>query len=102
MLGACNFPMPASMTIASGPGSNNCLSASRRVEAITPDDRIYSFRPVAGIPDLGPPPYFQRGNLFLIKCIIYITFLGRGRNNREVLPPLPSYDEATKNSPSIR
>jgi hypothetical protein len=61
--------MPASMTIASGPGSNNCLSASRRAEAISQDDpRLYSFRTVAGIPDSGPPPYFQhRGKRLTLK-----------------------------------
>jgi hypothetical protein len=65
LLGACNFPVPASMTIASGPGSNNCLSAGRRVDMISPDDpRLYSFRPVAGIfPDGGPPPYNQHRGL---------------------------------------
>ncbi|KAI6189668.1 Protein cueball [Aphelenchoides bicaudatus] len=74
---------PATMTIAGGPGSNNCLT-SGRPDLISPDDpRLYSFRPMSGvIPDTGPPPYFQRG-----------------RRSREVLPPLPTYEDATKLPP---
>lgn len=72
------------MTVASGPGSANCLAAGRR-DLISPDDpRLYSFRAVTGVPDNGPPPYFQH----------------RGRRgNREVLPPLPTYEDATKLPP---
>ncbi|KAI6213780.1 Protein cueball [Aphelenchoides besseyi] len=82
LLGACNFPVPASVVNASGPG--NCLTSARRSDLLSPDDpRLYSFRPV-NAHDHGPPPYFQH----------------RGRRGRDVLPPLPpSYDDAIKLPP---
>uniref|UniRef100_A0A7E4V3D6 EGF-like domain-containing protein n=1 Tax=Panagrellus redivivus TaxID=6233 RepID=A0A7E4V3D6_PANRE len=74
LLTACNFPV--------SPGGTQCLS--RRVELRPPHDdpRIYPFRPI-GTLDGGPPPYIPPGQ--------------RSRRNRhEVLPPLPSYEDATK------
>lgn len=62
LLGACNFPLPASMTVTSGPGSNGgCMAMGRRADLMSADDpRLYSFRPVTGtLPVDGPPPYFQ-------------------------------------------
>jgi hypothetical protein len=66
LLGACNFPVPTTMTITGGPGSNHCLSAGRP-DLISPDDpRLYTFRPfTSALPDNGPPPYQSRGKFVL-------------------------------------
>lgn len=80
LLGACNFPVPATMTVTGGPGSNNCLSAGRRPDLISPDDpRLYSFR--QAMPDTGPPPYFQHRGLFFENAQIF-EFCYRTKKSR--------------------
>lgn len=80
LLGACNFPIVP---------SSNTLSSARRVELMTedhPPGRPFQFRTLRAatiVGDGGPPPYTGRGR--------------RGRD--EVLPPLPSYEDATKLPP---
>ncbi|KAI1720626.1 sushi, von Willebrand factor type A, EGF and pentraxin domain-containing protein 1 [Ditylenchus destructor] len=83
LLGACNFPIVP---------SSNAMSAARRVELMTTADdhlpgRPFQFRTLraaaAIVGDGGPPPYTGRGR--------------RGRD--EALPPLPSYEDATKLPP---
>uniref|UniRef100_A0AC34FLG1 EGF-like domain-containing protein n=1 Tax=Panagrolaimus sp. ES5 TaxID=591445 RepID=A0AC34FLG1_9BILA len=80
LLGACNFPVSPS-------GGQSCLS--RRTELRPPHDdpRIYPFRPIGtAVIDGGPPPYVPPGQR-----------VRRSRN--EILPPLPSYEDATKMPP---
>ncbi|CAD5224642.1 unnamed protein product [Bursaphelenchus okinawaensis] len=83
LLTACNFPVPvpAAVAVAANHGPGGCF-ATRRGDF--DDPRIYSFRQI--IPDSGPPPYIQPGQR-------------RRRSQDEALPPLPSYEDATKLPP---
>jgi hypothetical protein len=86
LLGACSIPISSSAAIVGGNGATGCLVASRRGDMISPEDpRIYAFRPI-GPADLdgGPPPYIPPG---------------QRRRRNDVLPPLPSYEDATKLPP---
>uniref|UniRef100_A0A915D744 EGF-like domain-containing protein n=1 Tax=Ditylenchus dipsaci TaxID=166011 RepID=A0A915D744_9BILA len=82
LLGACNFPVI--------PPTNAGLSA-RRVELVPTmesDSRSFPFRSIIStmVGDGGPPPYIPPGH--------------RGRRGRDdSLPPLPSYEDATKLPP---
>ncbi|CAD5231826.1 unnamed protein product [Bursaphelenchus xylophilus] len=84
LLTACNFPVPVptAMAVAANHGPGGCF-ATRRGDFVD-DPRIYSFRQI--IPDSGPPPYIQPGQR-------------RRRSQDEALPPLPSYEDATKLPP---
>ena len=91
------------------PNAAGCFAsaAARRGDLISPDDpRLYSFRPVSSAHlDVGPPPYFQQRSetFFLISAIVSSYFLNDflsvGRRGRDILPPLPSYEDATKLPP---
>ncbi|KAE9554513.1 hypothetical protein FO519_002269 [Halicephalobus sp. NKZ332] len=79
LLGACNFP------VSPGTGQS-CLSRRGELRPPHDDPRIYPFRPIGPTMDGGPPPYVPPGQ--------------RTRRSRnDVLPPLPSYEDATKMPP---
>ncbi|TKR70206.1 hypothetical protein L596_022258 [Steinernema carpocapsae] len=69
-----------------GVATGSCALSGRRDMMLSPEDaRILQFRPVP-IVEGGPPPYVPPGQR------------GRSRRN-EALPPLPSYEDATKLPP---
>ena len=100
LLGACNFPTDISVPVSANGRRVELFPASNDQGQVV--SRSFPLHTIdfGGFDDGGPPPYSQCINNSQNAFVCSKSFLARRARN-EILPPLPTYEDATK-LPSLR